>query len=43
MEIFLVITVIAMSAVVIVDTGRKRRAFLCQQERVTKQPEPTKK
>ena len=43
MEIFLVIVVIAMNAVVIVDTGRKRRAYLCQQVEATKRPDRTKK
>jgi hypothetical protein len=36
MEIFLALTVAAMIIVVILDTEQKRRAFLCQQEKVTK-------
>jgi len=32
MEIFLVVTVIAMIVIIIIDTGRKRRDFLCQRE-----------
>jgi len=42
-EIFLVFTVIAMLAVVIIDTGQKRRAYLCQRVEVTKRPALTKK
>jgi len=36
MEIFLVLTVTAMLVVITVDTGQKRRAYLCQQDEVTK-------
>jgi hypothetical protein len=34
MEMFLIATVIAMLTVMIVDTGQKRRSFLCQRERI---------
>jgi hypothetical protein len=36
MEMFLIATVTALLMVIIIDTGQKRRAFLCQQVRVTK-------
>jgi hypothetical protein len=36
MEMFLIAAVTALLTVIIVDTGQKRRAFLCQQERATK-------
>jgi len=38
MEIFLVLTVIALIVIVIVDIRQKRRAYLCQQVKVTKRP-----
>jgi hypothetical protein len=38
MEMFLLATVTALLAVIFIDTGQKRRAFLCQQVKVTKQP-----
>ena len=34
---FLLVTVAALLTVISIDTGRKRRAFLCQQVRVTTQ------
>jgi hypothetical protein len=34
MEMFLMATVTALLTVIIVDTGQKRRAFLCQQEHI---------
>jgi len=37
MEMFLIATVTALLAVMLVDTGQKRRAFLCQREE-TKRP-----
>jgi hypothetical protein len=37
MEMFLITTVAALLTVIIVDTLQKRRAFLCQQVKVTKQ------
>jgi hypothetical protein len=37
MEMFLIATVTALLTVIIVDTGQKRRAFLCQQDEATKQ------
>jgi len=37
MEMFLLATVTGLFTVMIIDTGRKRRAFLCQQVRLTKQ------
>jgi hypothetical protein len=36
MEMFLIATVTALLAVLIVDTGQKRRALLCQQETTKK-------
>jgi hypothetical protein len=36
MEMFLIATVTALLTVIIIDTGRKRRAFLCQQVHATK-------
>jgi hypothetical protein len=36
MEMFELATVTALLTVIIIDTGRKRRAFLCQQVEVTK-------
>jgi hypothetical protein len=36
MEMFLTATVTALLTVIIIDTERKRRAFLCQQAKVTK-------
>lgn len=33
---FLIATVTALLTVIIIDTGRKRRAFLCQQVKATK-------
>jgi hypothetical protein len=36
MEMFLIATVTALLTVIIIDTGRKRRSFLCQQVKVTK-------
>jgi len=36
MEMFLIAAVIVLLTVIIVDTGQKRRAFLCQQERTAK-------
>jgi hypothetical protein len=32
MEMFLITTVTALLMVILVDTGQKRRAFLCQRE-----------
>ena len=32
---FLIATVTALLTVIIIDTGRKRRAFLCQQVKAT--------
>jgi len=43
MEIFLVIILIAMLAVFIVDTGQKRRAYLCQQVKVPARSVHTRK
>ena len=37
MEMFLIVAVTALLTVIVIDTGRKRRAFLCQQEEATKQ------
>jgi hypothetical protein len=37
MEMFLIAIMTALLTVIIVDTGQKRRAFLCQQA-VTKKP-----
>jgi hypothetical protein len=34
MEMFLIAVTAALLTVIVVDTGKKRRAFLCQQERV---------
>jgi hypothetical protein len=34
MEMFLLATMTALLTVIIIDTARKRRAFLCQQVRV---------
>jgi hypothetical protein len=34
MEMFLLATVTALLTVIFIDTGRKRRAFLCQQVKV---------
>jgi len=36
MEMFLIATVIALMTVILIDTGRKRRDFLCQQVKITK-------
>jgi hypothetical protein len=36
MELFLIATMTGLLTVVLVDTGQKRRAFLCQQERINK-------
>jgi len=36
MEMFLLATLTALLTVILIDTGRKRRAFLCQQAKVTK-------
>jgi hypothetical protein len=36
MEMFLIATVTALLTVITIDTGRKRRAFLCQQVKATK-------
>jgi len=36
MEMFLIAIVTALLTVMIVDTGQKRRAFLCQQDEDTK-------
>jgi hypothetical protein len=36
MEMFLIATVAALLTVMIVDTGQKRRALLCQQEHTQK-------
>jgi hypothetical protein len=36
MEMFLMAAVTALLTVIIVDTGQKRRAFLCQQDEATK-------
>jgi hypothetical protein len=36
MEMFLLATLTALLTVIITDTARKRRAFLCQQVKVTK-------
>jgi hypothetical protein len=36
MEMFLLATVTALLTVIIIDTGRKRRAYLCQQVEITK-------
>jgi hypothetical protein len=35
MEMFLLVTVAALLTVIFIDTGRKRRAYLCQQVKVT--------
>jgi hypothetical protein len=35
MEMFLLVNVTALLTVILIDTGRKRRAFLCQQEKQT--------
>jgi hypothetical protein len=40
MEMFLFVTVTALLTVIFIDTGRKRRAFLCQQVKVTKRDRP---
>jgi hypothetical protein len=37
MEMFLLVTVTALLTVIFIDTERKRRDFLCQQVKVTKQ------
>jgi hypothetical protein len=36
MEMFLIAAVTALLTVIIVDTGKKRRAFLCQQDEAAK-------
>jgi hypothetical protein len=36
MEMFLIATLTALLTVMIVDTGQKRRAFLCQREVIKK-------
>jgi hypothetical protein len=36
MELFLIATMTALLTVVLVDTGQKRRAFLCQREHINK-------
>jgi len=36
MEMFLLATVTALLTVIIIDTGRKRRTYLCQRVRITK-------
>jgi hypothetical protein len=36
MEMFLIATLTALLMVIFIDTGQKRRAFLCQQVKVTK-------
>jgi hypothetical protein len=36
MEMFLIATVSALLTVITIDTGRKRRVFLCQQVKITK-------
>jgi hypothetical protein len=36
MEMFLIAAVTALLTVFIIDTGQKRRAFLCQREEATK-------
>jgi hypothetical protein len=36
MEMFVLATVTALLTVIIIDMGRKRRAYLCQQVEVTK-------
>jgi len=36
MEMFLLATVTALLTIIFIDTGRKQRAFLCQQVTVTK-------
>jgi hypothetical protein len=36
MEMFLLATVTTLLMVIVLDTGRKRRAFLCQQVKATK-------
>jgi hypothetical protein len=36
MEMFLIASVTALLTVIIVDTGKKRRAFLCQRDQATK-------
>jgi hypothetical protein len=38
MEMFLIAAVAALLTVLILDTGQKRQAFLCQQEEATKRP-----
>jgi len=35
MEMFLLVTVAGLLTVIFIDTGRKRRAFLCKQVKVT--------
>jgi len=37
MEMFLIAAVTVLLTVIIVDTGQKRRAFLCQQDEAAKQ------
>jgi hypothetical protein len=36
MEMFLLATLTTLLTIIVIDTGRKRRAFLCQQAKVTK-------
>jgi hypothetical protein len=36
MEMFLIAIMTALLTVIVVDTGQKRRAFLCQQEDIQK-------
>jgi hypothetical protein len=36
MEMFLIATVTALLAIIVIDTRAKRRAFLCQRVKVTK-------
>jgi hypothetical protein len=38
MEMFLLATVTALLTVIFIDTEGKRRAFLCQQVKVTERP-----
>jgi hypothetical protein len=35
MEMFLLVNVTALLTVIFIDTGRKRRAYLCQQVKAT--------
>jgi hypothetical protein len=39
MEMILIAAVTALLTVVVIDTGQKRRAFLCQQEKASKRPQ----